>query len=151
MKTAQNAEQIILFGSHARGDWVVDETTGYRSDYDLLVIVAQEGLARDSVITADLWQRLRAIGDGTPVSVIVHHVKEVNQEIRAGQYFFIDIVREGIVLFDAKRVFHPQGLTFTPRIKSPSTNEAQGPVALPMIAYCPSRRRPSCPWARTAR
>ncbi len=99
-----NAEQIILFGSHARGDWVVDETTGYRSDYDLLVIVAQEGLARDSVITADLWQRLRAIGDRTPVSVIVHHVKEVNQEIRAGQYFFIDIVREGIVLFDAKRV-----------------------------------------------
>ncbi|MEO7331854.1 MAG: HEPN domain-containing protein [Minicystis sp.] len=122
-----NAEQIILFGSHARGDWVVDETTGYRSDYDLLVIVAQEGLARDSVITADLWQRLRAIGDGTPVSVIVHHVKEVNQEIRAGQYFFIDIVREGIVLFDAKRVMlaRPKALGGAERLALARTHFAK--------------------------
>ncbi|MCE7062287.1 nucleotidyltransferase domain-containing protein [Dyadobacter sp. CY343] len=34
------AEMVILFGSHARGDWVEDyqENTEYVSDYDILVI-----------------------------------------------------------------------------------------------------------------
>ena len=31
--------KIILFGSYARGDWVEDRKSGYRSDYDVLVIV----------------------------------------------------------------------------------------------------------------
>ncbi|MCZ8284060.1 MAG: nucleotidyltransferase domain-containing protein, partial [Bacteroidia bacterium] len=37
-------EMIILFGSHARGDWKIDEyvengiTYSYNSDYDLLII-----------------------------------------------------------------------------------------------------------------
>lgn len=31
--------KIILFGSFARGTWVDDEKSGYRSDYDLLIIV----------------------------------------------------------------------------------------------------------------
>ena len=26
---------LILFGSHARGDWVEDPKTGYRSDFDV--------------------------------------------------------------------------------------------------------------------
>src|SRR5262249_30909067 len=29
--------------------------------------------------------------------------KEVNQEIRAGQYFFIDILREGVLIYNSKR------------------------------------------------
>ena len=31
-------EMVILFGSHARGDWVEDERTGYVSDYDILIV-----------------------------------------------------------------------------------------------------------------
>ena len=34
--------KLILFGSHARGDWVEDRKSGYRSDYDLLVVVNYE-------------------------------------------------------------------------------------------------------------
>lgn len=29
----------MLFGSYARGGWVEDRKSGYRSDYDLLVVV----------------------------------------------------------------------------------------------------------------
>jgi predicted nucleotidyltransferase len=32
-------EMIVLFGSHARGDTVDDFQTGYRSDFDVLVVV----------------------------------------------------------------------------------------------------------------
>lgn len=39
--------KVILFGSHARGDWVDEPHTleGYRSDYDLLVIVDNRKLS----------------------------------------------------------------------------------------------------------
>lgn len=38
---------IILFGSHARGDWVRDFQTGYRSDFDLLVLVDGQATVDD--------------------------------------------------------------------------------------------------------
>jgi hypothetical protein len=50
-------------------------------------------------VTADLPATsgsVKAIAGRVPVSAIVHDVKQLNQEIRAGQYFFIDIVREGV-------------------------------------------------------
>jgi predicted nucleotidyltransferase len=37
--------KLILFGSYARGDWVEDRKSGYRSDYDLLVVVNDERFA----------------------------------------------------------------------------------------------------------
>src|SRR5882724_7944391 len=47
------AGMIILFGSHARGDWTHNPKTGYRSDYDLLVVVDSEEIARN----VTLWDR----------------------------------------------------------------------------------------------
>jgi predicted nucleotidyltransferase len=43
------AEMVILFGSHARGDWVEDfqEHTEYVSDYDILVITKDRKSAKD--------------------------------------------------------------------------------------------------------
>ncbi|MFO0762219.1 MAG: nucleotidyltransferase domain-containing protein, partial [Byssovorax sp.] len=94
-------EMVILFGSYARGGWVEDFETGYFSDYDFLLVVGEERLAKDNLLPADLVERIERIAGRVPVSVIVHDVKHVNKAIRAGQYFFIDIVREGKVLFDA--------------------------------------------------
>ncbi len=93
------ALMVILFGSYARGDWVDDQDTTYRSDYDLLVIVADEADARESDRWTELWDRARQLAAPVPLSPIVHDFKHVNQEIRAGQYFFIDILREGIELY----------------------------------------------------
>ena len=45
--------KLILFGSHARGDWVDDHTTGYHSDYDLLVVVDNEWFTDPH----DFWER----------------------------------------------------------------------------------------------
>ena len=38
------------------------------------------------------------------MSLLVHSIKRVNQEIRTGQYVFADIVNEGVLLFDPRRV-----------------------------------------------
>jgi HEPN domain-containing protein len=36
----------------------------------------------------------------TPVSLIYHSLDDVNEKLRLGRYFFIDILKEGIVLFE---------------------------------------------------
>ena len=36
----------------------------------------------------------------TPVSLIYHSLDDVNEKLRLGRYFFIDILRDGILLFE---------------------------------------------------
>ena len=43
-------DMLILFGSRARGDWVDDQETGYRSDYDPLVVVENEKQVNDLTV-----------------------------------------------------------------------------------------------------
>lgn len=96
--------KIILFGSYARGDWVDDPVGGYVSDYDLLVVVnyeqltdleywakADERLLRELTIT----KRLTA-----PANFIVHSLQDVNQQLSQGRYFFTDILRDGVTLYE---------------------------------------------------
>jgi predicted nucleotidyltransferase len=95
--------KIILFGSYARGDWVDEPHTmkGYRSDYDLLIIVNDRRLTD----FASYWYKaadrlLHDRGVTTQVGFIVHSRREVNTALREGQYFFSDMRREGIVLYE---------------------------------------------------
>lgn len=97
--------KIILFGSYARGDWVEDPVGRYFSDYDLLVVVDREELTD----VPEFWSRteerlLEELAAGhhlrTPVSLIYHSIEDVNEKLRLGRYFFIDILREGVVLFE---------------------------------------------------
>ena len=97
--------KIILFGSSARGDWVEDPVGRYFSDYDLLVIVDREALTDVPEFWAKTEERLLedlSAGQAlrTPVSLIYHAIDDVNDKLRLGRYFFIDIVRDGVVLFE---------------------------------------------------
>lgn len=95
--------KIILFGSYARGDWVDEPHTmkGYRSDYDLLIIVNNRKLTDFATYWYKAKDRLlRDRGVKTPLSFIVHSRREVNTALKEGQYFFSDIRREGIVLYE---------------------------------------------------
>jgi uncharacterized protein len=97
--------KIILFGSYARGDWVEDPVGRYFSDYDLLVVVDREELTDVPEFWAKTEERLLeelAAGSNlrTPVNLIYHSLEDVNEKLRLGRYFFIDIVREGILLFE---------------------------------------------------
>jgi predicted nucleotidyltransferase len=98
--------KIILFGSYARGSWVNDPVGGYVSDYDLLVVVNHDRLTD----TTDYWARAdeRLMREYSithkltaPANFIVHTLADVNEQLRRGRYFFNDIVRDGIVLYEA--------------------------------------------------
>ncbi|WP_192242656.1 nucleotidyltransferase and HEPN domain-containing protein [Mesorhizobium silamurunense] len=93
--------KVILFGSYARGGWVDEPHTrkGYRSDFDLLVVVNNRKLTDFSAYWRTAADRLmREVN--TPVSFIVHSRREVNTALKEGQYFFVDIRRDGIVLYE---------------------------------------------------
>jgi len=93
--------KIILFGSYARDDWVDEPENGYQSDFDLLVIVNHDDLTD----IAHYWYVAedRILRDGRiarPVNIIVHSLDEVNQALKRGEYFWVDIARDGIVLYE---------------------------------------------------
>jgi predicted nucleotidyltransferase/HEPN domain-containing protein len=101
--------KVILYGSYARGGWVDEPHTakGYQSDFDLLIVVnnekltdriefwstAEDRLDRELAITKTLR---------TPVNFIVHTMHEVNDGLAHGRYFFMDIARDGIALYQSE-------------------------------------------------
>lgn len=100
--------KIILYGSYARGGWVDEPHTakGYQSDFDLLIIVNDDRLT-DRV---EYWSKLddRLIRElsvtktlRTPVNFIVHSTGEVNAGLSQGRYFFMDVARDGIAIYQA--------------------------------------------------
>src|SRR5205085_5776813 len=77
--------KVILYGSYARGGWVDEPHTakGYKSDFDLLIIVNDKRLTDRIKYWAKLDERLmREYGITgslkTPVNFIVHTLQEVN-------------------------------------------------------------------------
>ena len=107
-------QNIILFGSYARGDWVDDAANGYQSDFDILIIVSHKDLtdiAEYWYVAEDKIQRSAVIG--RPVNIIVHTLEEVNQGLARGEYFWVDIARDGIALYElpGSTLATPQPLT----------------------------------------
>lgn len=97
--------KIILFGSFARGDWVEDPKGRYFSDYDILVVVNHDDLTD----LEEFWDKadktlLEALASGehlrTQPNFIVHSLDDVNEKLRLGRYFFTDILRDGVALFE---------------------------------------------------
>ena len=93
--------KIVLFGSYARDDWVDEPENGYQSDFDLLIVVSHKDLTE----IADYWyvaedRILRDPAIARPVNIIVHALDEVNQALKRGEYFWVDIARDGIPLYE---------------------------------------------------
>jgi predicted nucleotidyltransferase/HEPN domain-containing protein len=93
--------KLILFGSFSRTDWVDEPQNGYQSDWDLLIVVNHEKLTD----IADYWfvaedKLLHDPEVGRPVNIIVHTRPEVNSALSRGRYFWVDIIREGVALFE---------------------------------------------------
>ena len=117
--------KVILYGSYGRGDWVDDRKGGYRSDYDILIVVndarltdpveywgaADDRLMRDVTINKAL---------SAPVNFIVHDLADVNDQLAHGRPFFVDILNQGIALYEA------EGFELaTPRVLPPEEARAE--------------------------
>ena len=84
------AEQVILFGSHARGRATAD------ADVDLLVIGSFKGRSADKSV--EIRMKLRP---KFPVDIIVKTTEKVRQRIKMGDCFMQEILEKGKVLYEA--------------------------------------------------
>ena len=101
---------IILYGSYARGDFVVkheykeDHTTySYESDFDIMVIVDTPQIASSLELFHKVNQKiLKCKAITVKVQLIVEDICNVNEALSLGRYFYRDIKKEGILLYDSK-------------------------------------------------
>ncbi|GGL35886.1 nucleotidyltransferase [Caulobacter rhizosphaerae] len=101
--------KIILFGSYARGDFVDAPETGYQSDFDILVVVSDDKLTD---VTDYWWETEQKITHdpaiGRIVNLIVHSQAEINEALDEGQFFFREVIDQGVALYEVPgHAFHP--------------------------------------------
>ncbi|MFK7968397.1 MAG: HEPN domain-containing protein [Rickettsiaceae bacterium] len=116
LASAQNElAMIILFGSYAKGTWVVDSymedhiTYSYQSDLDILLVTKSPRYAgfQGRSLQSKIEQRLKRRGLGwrpflsPPVTLITETIARFNEELEKNRYFFSDIKKEGILLYDS--------------------------------------------------
>ena len=89
----------------------------YVSDYDILVITADRKTAKRNKKWRDLEAQLRDHREITKTNIIHHSIGFVNDRIEKQNYFFLDILNEGIVLYDSRncKLSEPKELSPTER------------------------------------
>lgn len=101
-------EKIILFGSYARGDYkekkdlAENRKSGHVSDYDILVITKDALTALDTNLWHEIGEKCRNLKLSADPRILTHDIEELNNKLSVGQYFYSDIIEEGIIIFDAE-------------------------------------------------
>lgn len=96
--------KLVFFGPYARGDWGEDGISDDRSGYNLLVVVTTKTFADPRFWNRATDRFLRELTVtrhlATPVSFIVHSIMDFNNQLAHGRPFFVDIARDGILLYE---------------------------------------------------
>ena len=118
IREVANPEMIILFGSYAKGTFTEHTYTGrdgiryeYFSDYDLLV-VTREAQEKSYELEDKVVNRSRMYKSS--VNMEIHDIEHINYGLERGQYFFSDIVKQGVLLFDQGNLKFTPPRTLTP-------------------------------------
>ncbi len=109
IRSVVDIKMVILFGSYARGTWVEDIYTDpedhityeYKSDIDILAVTETQRQASSIKIWDKVEQLINNCKRSTSVSIISHDINEFNKKLEMGEYFFIDIKKEGVMLYDS--------------------------------------------------
>ena len=119
IKEVAKPEKVILFGSYAKGKQVEHRYTGkdgiryeYISDYDFLV-VTKNNTVKEYELEDIINNRTERFEPS--INLQIHEIDYINEGLEFGQYFFTDIVSEGILLFDTDKVHfaNPRQLSLT--------------------------------------
>lgn len=121
----KGCEMIILYGSYARGGYVLwDEhiengvRTSYQSDLDILVVVSSSNIRISEqnirMKVVEKYHEKFAYRRHASPQIIVEYSNTLNEALEKSQYFFTDIVKEGIKMYDTGsfKLAKPRKLSF---------------------------------------
>ncbi len=102
---------LILYGSYARGNYVdYDQRTEFgvrtyfMSDYDMMVVLkTYRSVTRTLERVEERYRDHRHPTTVTPIQFITETIGNLNKAIDKGHYFYTDIKKEGIMLYDSGR------------------------------------------------
>ena len=103
----KDVEMIILFGSHARGDYrdeedlAPDRKSGAPSDYDILIVCKYNGSAARLALWGDIQKECNGLDPHMPFRLIAHDIDYLKKRLKEIHYFFSDIIKEGCLLYDS--------------------------------------------------
>jgi predicted nucleotidyltransferase len=104
-----DVEMIILFGSHARGnykdeeDLAPDRKSGAVSDYDILVVSRLNATAIHYSLWRSISDHCNGLSTLMPFRIIVHDIKFIKRRLKEAHFFYSDIVKEGCMLYDSAK------------------------------------------------
>lgn len=111
-KEIKDVVMIILYGSYARNTYVeCDERhdfgvrTFYISDYDILIVTKKRLGGKESTVESRIRAEFLETKNNpefqTWPQFINESIKELNNALSEGHYFYVDILTQGIVLYDS--------------------------------------------------
>ena len=115
----QTTEKIILYGSYAKGnykeakDLKPDRKSGHVSDYDILAVTSTKEAALDSMLWKRISDNCKNLNLSARPVIITHDIEALNIKLAENQYFFSDVIKEGILLYDTNsyQLATPRNLT----------------------------------------
>jgi hypothetical protein len=104
-----DAEQIILFGGRiyeADSSYCLNELdlSAFFNQFEFLVILLNSNPKQEVELLDKIEQRCEKV---TRITVIVHDAAYIKKELSNGSLFFSSILKEGVIIHDARRVVFP--------------------------------------------
>jgi uncharacterized protein len=115
-----DVEMIILFGSHARGnyrdedDLLPDRKSGAVSDYDILVICRDKNTVDNIILWSNISNCCNGLDYTVPFRIITHDIKYIKKRLKEIHFFFSDIIKEGCLLYTSGKYELKIGKELTP-------------------------------------
>lgn len=109
LENVPHCEMIILYGSYAKGTFVeYDERdefgilTSFMSDYDLLVVTSDAEVREVGHLLDIVDDKYYKRPDNqVPIQFINDNIDKLNSDLSEGRYFYTDIQKQGIMLYDS--------------------------------------------------
>lgn len=109
LKKIPQTTMVILYGSYAKGNYVEHDErvefgirTTYMSDYDILVVTDGIGDKEAGQILDRIDANYYTDPDfRAPVQFINDDIKKLNSDLSEGRYFYTEIKKDGIILYDS--------------------------------------------------
>jgi predicted nucleotidyltransferase/HEPN domain-containing protein len=108
-QNSSDVEKVILFGSYARGDYKElkdlkpDRKSGHVSDYDILVVTSKKETALDSLLWRKIADELKKFNFTASPKILTHDIEALNIKLAESQYFYSEIKKDGISLYDSNK------------------------------------------------
>lgn len=104
-------EMVILFGDYIKWNNAInnlirewDQIVEYKRVIQILIITKKPTQEKNMRLSREITSKIKCNKNVTnPVNIIIEDIYSFNQGIKESRYFYLDILNEGILLYDSEK------------------------------------------------